>query len=119
MIVVKTLGGRVTNALRKVSIVIFVATFAAVLICSVVAAAMVVPPVAAALATASAIPLGSMGNPITNYVGPKLDVEVWKLKLPRDVYKIKGMSSASVDYLSNKDICTFLNKGFLLRENNV
>ncbi|GJZ62890.1 UPF0496 protein-like protein [Tanacetum coccineum] len=34
----------------------------AVLICSMVAAAMAVPPVAAALATASAIPLGSMGK---------------------------------------------------------
>lgn len=47
---------------RKVSTVIFVATFAAVLICSVVAAAMAAPPVAAALAAASAIPLGSMGK---------------------------------------------------------
>lgn len=47
---------------RKVSAVIFVATFAAVLICSVVAAAMAAPPVAAALAAASAIPLGSMGK---------------------------------------------------------
>lgn len=47
---------------RKVSSVIFVATFAAVLICSVVAAAMAAPPVAAALAAASAIPLGSMGK---------------------------------------------------------
>ncbi|GKD45938.1 UPF0496 protein-like protein, partial [Tanacetum coccineum] len=47
---------------RKVATVIFVATFAAVLICSVVAAAMAAPPVAAALAAASAIPLGSMGK---------------------------------------------------------
>ncbi|GJX68243.1 UPF0496 protein-like protein [Tanacetum coccineum] len=47
---------------RKVSTMIFVATFAAVLICSVVAAAMAAPPVAAALAAASAIPLGSMGK---------------------------------------------------------
>ncbi|CAI9294672.1 unnamed protein product [Lactuca saligna] len=47
---------------RKVSSVIFVATFAAVLICSVVAAAMAAPPVAAALAAATAIPLGSMGK---------------------------------------------------------
>ncbi|XP_076906704.1 UPF0496 protein At4g34320-like [Bidens hawaiensis] len=47
---------------RKVSSVIFVATFAAVLICSVVAAAITAPPVAAAVAAATAIPLGSMGK---------------------------------------------------------
>lgn len=47
---------------RKVSSMIFVATFAAVLICSVVAAAMAAPPVAAALAAATAIPVGSMGK---------------------------------------------------------
>lgn len=41
---------------------IFVATFASVLICSVVAAAMAAPPVAAALAAAASIPLGSMGK---------------------------------------------------------
>ncbi|KAG8473517.1 hypothetical protein CXB51_035643 [Gossypium anomalum] len=47
---------------RKVSSMIFVATFATVLICSVVAAAMAAPPVAAALAAATSIPLGSMGK---------------------------------------------------------
>ena len=50
------------HAWRKVSSMIFVATFAAVLICSVVAAAMTAPPVAAALAAATSIPLGSMGK---------------------------------------------------------
>ncbi|KAJ6692637.1 UPF0496 PROTEIN 3-RELATED [Salix purpurea] len=50
------------HAWRKVSSIIFVATFATVLICSVVAAAMAAPPVAAALAAASSIPLGSMGK---------------------------------------------------------
>jgi hypothetical protein len=50
------------HAWRKVSSMIFVATFATVLICSVVAAAMTAPPVAAALAAASTIPLGSMGK---------------------------------------------------------
>lgn len=50
------------HAWRKLSSVIFVATFAAVLICSVVAAAMAAPPVAAALAAATAIPVGSMGK---------------------------------------------------------
>lgn len=50
------------HAWRKVSSIIFAATFAAVLICSVVAAAMAAPPVAAALAAATSIPLGSMGK---------------------------------------------------------
>ncbi|KAA8545941.1 hypothetical protein F0562_020608 [Nyssa sinensis] len=50
------------HAWRKLSSIIFAATFAAVLICSVVAAAMAAPPVAAALAAATAIPLGSMGK---------------------------------------------------------
>lgn len=47
---------------RKISSIIFAATFAAVLICSVVAAAMAAPPVAATLAAATSIPLGSMGK---------------------------------------------------------
>ncbi|XP_057782971.1 UPF0496 protein At4g34320-like [Salvia miltiorrhiza] len=47
---------------RKLSSIIFAATFAAVLICSVVAAAMAAPPVAAALAAATSIPLWSMGK---------------------------------------------------------
>ncbi|KAL5788524.1 hypothetical protein ACOSP7_005473 [Xanthoceras sorbifolium] len=50
------------HAWRKVSSIIFAATFAAVLICSVVAAAISAPPVAAALAAATSIPLGSMGK---------------------------------------------------------
>ncbi|XVF67394.1 hypothetical protein PTKIN_Ptkin10aG0117400 [Pterospermum kingtungense] len=50
------------HAWRKVSSMIFVATFAAVLICSVVAAAIAAPPVAAVLAAATSIPLGSMGK---------------------------------------------------------
>eukprot|EP01018_Ginkgo_biloba_P031883 Gb_12694 [translate_table: standard] len=50
------------RAWKKVTNVIFAATFAAVLICSVVAAAMAAPPVAAALAAATAIPLGSVGK---------------------------------------------------------
>ncbi|GAB4853930.1 hypothetical protein Ancab_018139 [Ancistrocladus abbreviatus] len=47
---------------RKVSSIIFAATFAAVLICSVVVAAVAAPPVASALAAAASIPLGSMGK---------------------------------------------------------
>ncbi|XP_041015801.1 UPF0496 protein At4g34320-like [Juglans microcarpa x Juglans regia] len=50
------------NVWRKVSSMIFIATFAAVLICSVVAAAMAAPPLAAALAAATSIPVGSMGK---------------------------------------------------------
>ncbi|WOK92376.1 UPF0496 protein 1 [Canna indica] len=42
---------------RKVSSIIFAATFAAVIICSVVAAAIAAPPVAASLAAAAAIPI--------------------------------------------------------------
>ncbi|KAG6709572.1 UPF0496 protein At4g34320-like isoform X1 [Carya illinoinensis] len=47
---------------RKVSSMIFVTTFAAVLICSVVAAAMAAPPLAAALAATTSIPVRSMGK---------------------------------------------------------
>ncbi|GAA0160900.1 hypothetical protein LIER_17343 [Lithospermum erythrorhizon] len=50
------------HAWRKVSGIIFVATFAAVLICSVVAVAISAPPVAAALSAATSVPLGSMGR---------------------------------------------------------
>ncbi|XP_020587054.1 UPF0496 protein 1-like [Phalaenopsis equestris] len=50
------------KAWRKVSFIIFAATFASVVICSVVAAAVAAPPVAAALAAVSSIPLGSMGK---------------------------------------------------------
>ncbi|KAJ4963491.1 hypothetical protein NE237_023430 [Protea cynaroides] len=50
------------KAWRKVSSIIFAATFAAILICSVVAAAMAAPPVVAALAAATSIPVGSMGK---------------------------------------------------------
>ncbi|XP_072980323.1 UPF0496 protein 1-like [Typha angustifolia] len=50
------------KAWRKVSSIIFVATFAAIIICSVVAAAIAAPPIAAALAAASSIPVGSMGK---------------------------------------------------------
>ncbi|KAK3003334.1 hypothetical protein RJ639_019277 [Escallonia herrerae] len=47
---------------RKLSNAIFLATFASVLICSVVAAAIAAPPVVTALAAAAAVPLGSMGK---------------------------------------------------------
>ncbi|XP_043709425.1 UPF0496 protein 1-like [Telopea speciosissima] len=50
------------KAWRKVSNIIFGATFAAILICSVVAAAMAAPPVAAAMAAATTIPIGAMGR---------------------------------------------------------
>ncbi|GLJ23193.1 hypothetical protein SUGI_0438140 [Cryptomeria japonica] len=54
------------KAWKKVSSVIFVATFAAVLICSVVAAAIAAPPIASALAAAAAIPIGSVGKWVDN-----------------------------------------------------
>lgn len=47
---------------RRVSNVLFVATFVAVLIFSVVAAAMAAPPVVTALAGALAVPIGSVGK---------------------------------------------------------
>ncbi|KAG1342126.1 UPF0496 protein 1 [Cocos nucifera] len=50
------------KAWRKVSSVIFAATFATLIICSVVAAVVAAPPVAAALAAAASIPVGSMGK---------------------------------------------------------
>jgi len=50
------------KAWRRVSGIIFVSAFAAVVICSVVAAMMAAPPVAAALAAAASIPLGSVGK---------------------------------------------------------
>ncbi|XP_074562396.1 UPF0496 protein 1-like [Curcuma longa] len=53
---------RSIKAWRKLSSIIFAATFAAVLICSVVAAAVAAPPVAAALAAATAIPIVSAGK---------------------------------------------------------
>nr|XP_043634278.1 UPF0496 protein At4g34320-like [Erigeron canadensis] len=47
---------------RRLSNVLFVATFSTVLICSVVAAAVAAPPLVTALAAAVAVPLGSMGK---------------------------------------------------------
>ncbi|XAR57867.1 hypothetical protein NMG60_11026151 [Bertholletia excelsa] len=64
---------------RKVSNVLFVATFAAVLICSVVAAAVAAPPVVTALAAAAAVPLGSMGKWI-NSIWRKYEKEVKREK---------------------------------------
>ncbi|KAM7506928.1 hypothetical protein LguiA_017381 [Lonicera macranthoides] len=63
------------KAWRKVSMIIFAATFTAVLICSVVAAALTAPPVLTALAAAAAVPLGSMGKWI-NSIWKKYENEV-------------------------------------------
>lgn len=54
---------------RKVSNVIFVATFVGVIVCSVVAAAIIAPPVVTALAAAATVPLGSMGKWINSLWG--------------------------------------------------
>lgn len=56
---------RNVRAWRKVSNIIFVATFATVLICSVVAAAVISPHVAAAIA--AAVPIASAGKWIDSY----------------------------------------------------
>ncbi|KAL6640907.1 hypothetical protein ACP70R_019088 [Stipagrostis hirtigluma subsp. patula] len=53
---------RSVRAWRRVSGVVFVTTFAALLVCSVVAAAIAAPPVAAALAAAASLPVGSVGK---------------------------------------------------------
>lgn len=60
----RQLDGRIraVRAWRRVSGVVFVATFAALLVCSVVAAAIAAPPVAAALAAAASLPVGSGGK---------------------------------------------------------
>ncbi|CAN6311397.1 unnamed protein product [Urochloa humidicola] len=60
----RLLDGRIRSvrAWRRVSGVVFVATFAALLVCSVVAAAIAAPPVAAALAAAASLPVGSAGK---------------------------------------------------------
>ncbi|XP_039035170.1 UPF0496 protein At4g34320-like [Hibiscus syriacus] len=84
------------HAWRKVSSLIFVATFAVVLICSIVAAAIAAPPVAAIMAAATSIPLGSMGKWIDS---------LWKnyenaLKGQRDV--ISSMQVGT--YVAIKDL---------------
>lgn len=50
------------NTWRKLSCVMFAATFSPVLICSLVATVIAAPPLAAVLSAASSIPLGSMGK---------------------------------------------------------
>ncbi|KAF0928333.1 hypothetical protein E2562_003158 [Oryza meyeriana var. granulata] len=47
---------------RRVSGIVFLTTFAALLVCSVVATAIAAPPVAAALAAAASMPVGSAGK---------------------------------------------------------
>ncbi|KAL1829165.1 hypothetical protein DCAR_0208485 [Daucus carota subsp. sativus] len=66
---------------RKLSNVLFVATFTTVLICSVVAVAIAAPPVLAALAAAAALPLGSMGKWVNS---------IWK-KYENEVQEKKGL----------------------------
>ncbi|XP_058746707.1 UPF0496 protein At4g34320-like [Vicia villosa] len=81
---------------RKVSSMIFVAAFAAVLICSVVAAAIAAPPVAAALASAAAVPIGSMGKWIDSLLG-KYEIGV---KGQKEVFG----SMQGVTYVAIKDL---------------
>ncbi|GJN20396.1 hypothetical protein PR202_gb07771 [Eleusine coracana subsp. coracana] len=60
----RRLDGRIRSARawRRVSGVVFAATFAALLVYSVVAAAIAAPPVAATLAAAASLPVGSAGK---------------------------------------------------------
>lgn len=76
---------------RKLSNVLFVATFTAVLICSVVAAAVAAPPVLTALAAAAAVPLGSMGKWVNS---------IWK----KYENEIKGQQ----EFISSMEIGTYL-----------
>lgn len=69
---------------RRVSNVIFIAAFASVLICSVVAAAVSAPAVVTALAAAAAVPLGSMGRWLNS---------IWK-KYERDLRGQKEIISS-------------------------
>ncbi|GKD01443.1 kinase-like domain, phloem protein 2-like protein, partial [Tanacetum coccineum] len=49
----------------------------------------------------------------------QVEIEIWEPKIPRDFGKIIQMTYSPESYyaMSNKDICTSLHKGFLLREN--
>lgn len=81
---------------RKISNIIFIATFVSVLICSVVAAAVTAPPVLTAVAAASAVPLGSMGKWFNS---------IWKgyenaLKRPREIYNSIQMGT----YITIKEL---------------
>lgn len=51
-----------TKTWRKVTSAIFIVSVIAILICSVVAASLAAPPVAAALAAATSVPIGSLGK---------------------------------------------------------
>lgn len=81
---------------RKVSSVIFVATFTAVLICSVVAAAIAAPPVAAALA--AVVPIASLGKWVDSYWKKYEDA----IKLQREA--ITGMHVGT--FIAIKDLET-------------
>ncbi|OIT04709.1 PREDICTED: UPF0496 protein At4g34320-like [Nicotiana attenuata] len=71
------------HAWRKVSNVIFAATFAAVIICSVVATVITVPAVASALA---AVPFGSMGKWIDSFLEKYEDVLKGQKELINTMY---------------------------------
>lgn len=76
---------------RRLSNVLFVATFTAVLICSVVAAAIAAPAVLTALAAAAAVPLGSMGKWVNS---------IWK----KYENEIKGQK----EFISSMEFGTFI-----------
>ncbi|KAI3794063.1 hypothetical protein L1987_36688 [Smallanthus sonchifolius] len=87
---------KLTKTWRRLSNVIFVTAFSAVLICSVVAAAVSAPPLVTALAAAVAVPLGSMGKWINS---------LWK-KYEKEFKDQRGMMGAMQigSYIVIKDL---------------
>lgn len=103
------------KAWRKVSNIIFVATFAAVVIFTVIAAAITAPPVVAALAAAATVPLGSMGGWLSS-VWNKLESEVRGdreiIGATRDHMRVASMELESIRAIVNRII---LQMDFLLK----
>ncbi|KAM7506929.1 hypothetical protein LguiA_017382 [Lonicera macranthoides] len=95
------------KAWRKVSNIIFVATFAAVVIFSVIAAAITAPPVVAALAAAATVPLGSMGGWLSS-IWNKLESEVNEDRAitgeARDHTRVASMELESIRAIVNRII---------------
>ncbi|KAL9229439.1 hypothetical protein vseg_004905 [Gypsophila vaccaria] len=89
---------RCVKAYRKVSNVIFAASFVAVIICSVVAAALSAPPVVTALAAATSAPMGGIGKWM-NSLWKKYENE---LKNQRELVRAMKLGT----YIAIKDLDT-------------
>ncbi|KAK9669931.1 hypothetical protein RND81_13G164800 [Saponaria officinalis] len=87
---------RSLNAYRKVSNVIFAASFIAIIICSVVAAAISAPPVVTALAAAASAPMGGIGKWMNSLWG-KYEKE---LKNQRELIRAMNVGT----YIAIKDL---------------